>query len=356
MLKLSILSKFILLISLQTICVFKNGCFSQVSIQMTRQGGVSVIPCKLNGLTLDFIFDSGASDVTISLTEATFMLKNGYLSYNDIVGSEKYRTASGEISEGIKINLREIEFGGFKLRNVEATIIKTSNAPLLLGQSALSKLGNIIVNFETNVLTIKSPATAPQNKTNYPINNFSKLSNNQILKVYKSNPLFYKSCSIDYLKNSILELLQNNVRPNAWQSDLIYSFKNNYLVESTRAKIRNGSFLNLLEGFDIKNLAETRIQSIKLYGGIISLEMYVYGNNSMKNSIYENGEIKLKDNGTLSKDICEACTDKDIRKGLIITLFADSWNKDLSKILSICLNELSKRLGNKSVIKNIVLD
>lgn len=43
---------------------------SQTVIQMKRQGGVSIIPCKVNGLQLSFIFDTGASDVTISLTEA----------------------------------------------------------------------------------------------------------------------------------------------------------------------------------------------------------------------------------------------------------------------------------------------
>lgn len=75
------------------------------------------------------------------------MLKNGYLSINDIVGIQRYSTASGDISEGIKINLKEIEFGGFKLRNIEASIIKSTNAPLLLGQSVLSKLGDLTCQF-----------------------------------------------------------------------------------------------------------------------------------------------------------------------------------------------------------------
>ena len=51
---------------------------SQTVIKMKKEGGVSIIPCKVNGLNLNFIFDTGASDVSISLTEANFMLKNGY--------------------------------------------------------------------------------------------------------------------------------------------------------------------------------------------------------------------------------------------------------------------------------------
>jgi hypothetical protein len=123
---------------------------------MKKEGGVSIVPCKVNGLNLSFIFDTGASDVTISLTEASFMLKNGYLKKEDIIGSEKYLDATGNISEGIVINLREIEIEGLKIQNVKASIVKTLKAPLLLGQSALSKLGTIKMDLEKNQLTIIS--------------------------------------------------------------------------------------------------------------------------------------------------------------------------------------------------------
>ncbi len=98
---------------------------------MKKEGGVSIVPCKINGLNLSFIFDTGASDVTISLTEASFMLKNGYLTKEDIIGSEKYLDATGNISEGITINIREIEIEGLVLQNVKASIVKTLGAPLL---------------------------------------------------------------------------------------------------------------------------------------------------------------------------------------------------------------------------------
>ena len=57
---------------------------------MKRKGGVSIIPCKVNGSPLSFIFDTGAADVTISLTEESFMFKNGYLTKNDIIGTSNY--------------------------------------------------------------------------------------------------------------------------------------------------------------------------------------------------------------------------------------------------------------------------
>jgi clan AA aspartic protease (TIGR02281 family) len=128
--------------------------FPQVTIQMKREGGISIIPCKVNGLNLKFIFDTGASEVSISMTEATFMLKNDYLSEDDIVGKSNYLDANGNINVGVKIILREIEIGGLKLYNVKASVINNMKAPLLLGQSAIGKLGTIQLDLNANTLTI----------------------------------------------------------------------------------------------------------------------------------------------------------------------------------------------------------
>jgi tetratricopeptide (TPR) repeat protein len=108
----------------------------------------------VNGLNLKFIFDTGASDVSISMTEATFMLKNDYLSENDILGKSKYQDANGNISEGVNIVLKEIEIGGLKLYNVKASVVTNIKAPLLLGQTAISKLGVVQLDLEANTLTI----------------------------------------------------------------------------------------------------------------------------------------------------------------------------------------------------------
>lgn len=125
---------------------------SQVTIQMEKQGNIFFIPGKVNGLNLKFVFDTGASNVTISLSEALFMIKNGYLSKDDIVGASYAQIANGEIVENTNIILREIEVGGIKLKNVEASVSHTLQAPLLFGQSAIQKLGPIQI--EGNKLII----------------------------------------------------------------------------------------------------------------------------------------------------------------------------------------------------------
>ena len=118
-------------------------------------GGTFEIPCDINGLPLQMIFDTGASDVTISSVEANFMLKNGYLSDKDVKGKKYYRVANGELSAGTVITLREVKIGDAVLHNVDASVVKSQKAPLLLGQSAMERFGTITIDNENNKLIIK---------------------------------------------------------------------------------------------------------------------------------------------------------------------------------------------------------
>lgn len=134
------------IVLLSTIIIsFTNYIFSQKVIDMKFENGIYTIPCKVNGVPMKFIFDTGASDVSISLTEAKFLIKQDLLSDKDVKGTVKYKIANGDIEEGTKINLKEISVDGFILKDVEASIVHQLNAPLLLGQSAISKLGTFQV-------------------------------------------------------------------------------------------------------------------------------------------------------------------------------------------------------------------
>ena len=118
-------------------------------------GGTFEIPCDINGLALQMIFDTGASDVTISSVEANFMFKNGYLSEKDIKGKRYYQVASGQLNEGTVITLREVRIGDAVLKNVDASVVKSQKAPLLLGQSAMERFGTITIDNQNNRLIIK---------------------------------------------------------------------------------------------------------------------------------------------------------------------------------------------------------
>lgn len=123
-------------------------------IPYTKVGKMCKVQCNVNDLPLHFIFDTGAADVSMSSVEATFMLKNGYLKREDMSGKEYYTTADGSVAEGVKVNLREVEFGGLKLNNVKAGVVTNQRAPLLLGQSVLARLGRIEIDNERQVIKV----------------------------------------------------------------------------------------------------------------------------------------------------------------------------------------------------------
>lgn len=114
---------------------------AQERIQMRLENGVYTIPCSINGLRLRFIFDTGASRVLISATEAAFMLKNEYLSSDDFQNIEEVLLADGSVVENAVIVLKEVKIGSKILNNVTAYVSNNLDTPLLLGQSAISLLG-----------------------------------------------------------------------------------------------------------------------------------------------------------------------------------------------------------------------
>jgi len=110
---------------------------------MEMENGVRYVWIEINGIRLRFIFDTGASSICISPAEATVLYRQGTLNKEDILNTEYFQDATGKISEGTKVNLREVKIGDMILYNVEALVIDNVNAPLLLGQSVLERFGSI---------------------------------------------------------------------------------------------------------------------------------------------------------------------------------------------------------------------
>lgn len=124
-------------------------------LPFTMESGVMQVKCVINGLPLYFVFDTGASDVTISSVEANFMLKNGYLTDADFLGKQNYVTATGEIHEGTVINLREVRVGAVVLKDVKASVVKSQHAPLLLGQSVFRRFGTLEVDNKASIIRFR---------------------------------------------------------------------------------------------------------------------------------------------------------------------------------------------------------
>ncbi len=133
---------FIALLFLPMITIAQNQILASFELK-SGPSGVIEIPCKVYNLNWNFIFDTGASSVCISLKEANYLYRRGYINESNFVGMSKSQIASGEIIENMIIKLDYIEVAGKRLHDIEAVVVPTLNAPLLLGMNVISKLGQI---------------------------------------------------------------------------------------------------------------------------------------------------------------------------------------------------------------------
>ena len=124
-------------------------------LKMELQNGVRYVWIEINGIRLRFIFDTGASSICISPAEATVLYRQGTLQKEDILNTEYFQDATGKISEGTKVNLREVKIGNMILENVEAIVVDNVNAPLLLGQTVLERFGSIEIDNANDEIVFK---------------------------------------------------------------------------------------------------------------------------------------------------------------------------------------------------------
>ena len=130
-----------------------DGDFIEISYT-ERPGNTITIPVSINnGLMLDMIFDTGASSTCITLIEAEYMYAKGLLTDDDIIDVQQFQTADGNISAGLRIILREVAIGNeINLRDIEAIVVQSQQAPLLLGQSVMKQFREISVDRENSII------------------------------------------------------------------------------------------------------------------------------------------------------------------------------------------------------------
>ena len=118
---------------------------AQTVIQMVEDKGVYKVPCEVNGLKVKMVFDTGAAAVSLSQSFAEMMLDNDYISKSDFVGQAKSITADGRIIDHTEITLRTVKIGDIILNNVRAFVINSQDTPLLFGQTAIQRLGEVSI-------------------------------------------------------------------------------------------------------------------------------------------------------------------------------------------------------------------
>lgn len=126
-------------------------------IKLKKQNGIYEVPVELNGvLKIDFIFDSGASDVSISPDIALTLIKTGTIVEGDWLPGAYYSFADGSSAKSRRFTLKSVKIGDKIVYDVVCSISNSLDAPMLLGQSVLSKFGKYSFDYKTEKLEIET--------------------------------------------------------------------------------------------------------------------------------------------------------------------------------------------------------
>ena len=109
------------------------------SVPMQAEGGIFVVPVLINGaITLDFVVDSGAADVSIPADVVSTLMRTKTLRETDFLGEQTYVLADGSKVPSQTFVIRSLKVGNIVLENVNGSVASVHGS-LLLGQSFLSR-------------------------------------------------------------------------------------------------------------------------------------------------------------------------------------------------------------------------
>jgi clan AA aspartic protease (TIGR02281 family) len=127
-------------------------------IQLRGHGGTFSVAVRLNdSISLNFVLDTGATDVAIPADVVSTLLRTGTLTERDFVGRVTYVMADGSKLPSLRFVLREVQVGNQSVRNVVASVSPIRGDPLL-GQSFLSRLPPWTIDYRRNALVIDNTA------------------------------------------------------------------------------------------------------------------------------------------------------------------------------------------------------
>jgi predicted aspartyl protease len=114
------------------------------------------MPTEINDvLKISFIIDSGASEISITPDVALTLIRTGTIRESDWLEGATYKFADGSVAKSKRFNIRSLKIGDNTLYNVSASISNSLEAPMLLGQNALSKLGKISIDYNYGILCVE---------------------------------------------------------------------------------------------------------------------------------------------------------------------------------------------------------
>lgn len=109
------------------------------------------IPVKMNGVTMDMLYDTGFNGtVSMSLLELQTLAKQGQFKESDILGSSYSCIADGSIVQNGVILLHSLKIADMEINNVTAQVSMNQNAPILLGREVFNQIARKVEVDEVN--------------------------------------------------------------------------------------------------------------------------------------------------------------------------------------------------------------
>lgn len=110
-------------------------------VPLLKRNGVYYIPGEVNeSMTLIFLVDTGAAEVTLTEDVVRALIRTGTVEKKHILPDKIYVLADGRKVRNARIMLEKIKIGKRVLRNIEAAI-SHEGSHLLIGQNLLEKMG-----------------------------------------------------------------------------------------------------------------------------------------------------------------------------------------------------------------------
>lgn len=123
-------------------------------IRLIALGGELYTPVMVDGaVTMNFVVDSGATDVSLSADAARTLMRMGLLTPADYLGQGQATLADDSRIPTRAFVLRSLSVGGRQVRNITA-MVSNKPGPLLLGQSFLRRFKSWSVDNRRRVLIL----------------------------------------------------------------------------------------------------------------------------------------------------------------------------------------------------------
>jgi hypothetical protein len=119
-------------------------------------------------MTLDFVIDSGASDVSVPADVVSTLMRAGTIKETDFIGKQTYILADGSKSQSTTFLIRSLRVGDTVLENVNGSVA-SSRGSLLLGQSFLKRFKSWSIDNTKQELLLELVQAAPRVQMSAPV-------------------------------------------------------------------------------------------------------------------------------------------------------------------------------------------